>query len=471
MTAPTLVNAPGRLPLIGHGLPLLRDPLRYMESLRDLGDVVKIYIGRTPAYVVTDIALARGVLLGEAGTFTRDNVADRVRVLFGDAVATLAGGVHRDRRRLLAPSFHHNRIADYATVMARVADEHVGSWRDGQRLDFADTVFDLSLATISATLFSYNIGRPAVEEIHRSLPFALREIPRRVLKPAALLELPTPANRKFEAAALRMRTVFRRVIEEYRAKGADRGDLLSTLLFHPGPGAGESLSDDQVEDELMGLLVAGVDTPAATVAWVFHELGRNPDAARKIRAEIDEQVGDGPVTPAHVHSLTYTRLIVQETLRMYAAWINLLQSCSPVNLAGLRLPAGTTVAVSPHMLHRDPRLFEHPDSFDPNRWSTERVGKPDAGAAIPFGVGTRRCPGDFFALTEMTIQVATIARRWDLEPVPGIEVRRATQSVVVHPERLPMIVRAREHAKKSPRPRQGWGRSSTATDCSARLPK
>lgn len=146
-----VASAPNRLPVIGHGLPLLRKPLQYMESLRHHGDIVKFYIGSKPAYAVTNTELARRVLVGEAGTFHRDDVADAVRVMFGEAVANLSGRVHRERRRLLAPSFHRNRIAEYVAMMARVAAEHTDGWREGQRLDSGVAAFDLSLATLSAS--------------------------------------------------------------------------------------------------------------------------------------------------------------------------------------------------------------------------------------------------------------------------------------------------------------------------------
>lgn len=443
---PVVAAAPHRLPVLGHGLPLLRRPLPYLRSLRDLGDVVKIHIGRAPAYLVTRSDLTWRVLMGDAGTFTRDNVSPAVEVLFGAAVATLGGTAHRERRRLLAPSFHRKRIADYARVMTTVADEHAGRWEDGQRLDVTTAAFDLSLATLSATLFNSPIGAEAVAEIHRSLPSALHQIPRRVLTPAPLLRLPTPANRRFETAAARLRSVFREVIDGYRADGTDRGDLLSALLFHREDGVAglTGLAGKQVEDELVGFLVAGVDTPATTVAWVLHELGRDERIERRLHAEVDAVAGDGPVTLEHVPDLRYTRRVIQEALRHYAAWINLLEASSPVDLGGgARFPAGSTIALSPYLVHHDPRLFADPGCFDPDRWSPERAIDIAKHATIPFGAGVRRCPGDFYALTEMTIQIATIARRWRLEPAPGAAVRPATRSVVVYPDGLSMIVRDR----------------------------
>jgi cytochrome P450 len=444
MTGPVIASAPGRLPLVGHGLPLLRDPLPFLRSLRDRGDIVRLYLGRKPACLVTRPDLAWRVLIGEAGTFNRDNVSPAVQVLFGSAVATLGGTAHRERRRLLAPSFHRKRITEYAQVMSRVADQQVGRWRDGQRLDVTTATFDLSLATLAATLFNSPIGDDAVAEIHRSMPLVMHQVPRRVVTPAPLLRLPTPANRRFAAAGNRLRAVFREVIESYRADGVDRGDLLSALLFHRDEGTAGVMTDEQVEDELLGILVAGGDTPATTVAWVLYELGQNREIERRVHAEIDAVVGDGPITAEHVRTLTYTRQVIQEALRHYPVWINLGQASSPVDLGeGARFPAGTTVMLSAYLVHHDPRLYPDPERFDPDRWSPERIEDIGKESVIPFGTGVRRCPGDFYAQTEMTIQLATIARRWRLEPATDAVVHSAIRGVIIYPDPLLMTVRER----------------------------
>jgi cytochrome P450 len=421
-----VTTMPRRLPVIGHGLPLLRRPLRFVTSLRARGDVVRIHLGGTPVYVVTTPELADRVLTGAAGSFTRDDVADAVRAMFGRALATLCGQEHLRRRRQLAPSLRGARARQYVPVMASLAERRVRSWHDGDHVAVDTEAFELSLSTLATTLFGSDLAAAAVAEIHRSLPVALAEIPRRLLLPPRLRQLPTAGNRRFVMAAFRLRRVFRTVVERYRARGSDHGDLLSTLLFDAG------LTDEEAVDELVGLLVAGVDTTAAALGWVFHELGRHPEIEARLHAELDGVLGDGPITAATVPELRHTGRVVMETLRMYPPWINLLQADSEVDLGAVRLPTGSTVAVSPYLLHHHPARFPLPTEFDPDR---------SFAGSLPFSTGVRKCPGESYALVELTVQVATIARRWRLCPTGP--VRAVTRGVVVHPSSLTMAVQAR----------------------------
>ncbi|EWM13638.1 cytochrome P450 [Kutzneria sp. 744] len=422
----TVTTMPCRLPVIGHGLPLLRRPLRFVTSLRDRGEVVRIHLGGVPAYVVTTPELTQRVLTGAAGEFTRDDVSDAVRAMFGRAVATLAGEEHLRRRRQLAPALRAARIRQHVPTMADLADQRARSWRPGDRIAVDAELFELSLATLSTTLLGADLAPAAVAEIRRSLPVALAEIPRRLLLPRRLRQLPTAANRRFVTAAFRLRRVFRSVVAQRRAAGAGAGDLLSALVFEAG------LCDDEAVDELVGLLVAGVDTPAAAVGWVCHELGAHPEVEARLHAELDTVLGDGRVTVDRVAALPVTNAVIMEALRKYPAWINLLQAATEVDLGAVRLPPGSTVAVSPYLLHHDPSRFSWPETFDPDR---------SFAGSLPFSTGVRKCPGEGFALTEMAVQVATIARRWRLRPTGP--VRPVTRGVVVHADRLTMIAHAR----------------------------
>ncbi|MFC0432004.1 cytochrome P450 [Kutzneria buriramensis] len=421
----TVSTMPHRLPVIGHGLPLLRRPLPFVLSLRDRGGIVRIHLGGTPAYVVTTPALTHRVLSGAAGDFTRDDVADAVRALCGRALATLGGAEHRQRRRLLAPALRTARVRQHVPTMADLAERRVRSWTDGARVAVDAELFELSLTTLTTTLLGADLAPAVAAEIRRSLPVALAEIPRRLLLPRRLRQLPTPANRRFVAAAFRLRRAFRSVVAQRRLVGPG-GDLVSVLLFEAG------LSDEETVDELVGLVIAGVDTPAAAIGWVCHELGENPRLEARVHDELDTVLGDGPITADSVAALPLTGRVITEALRKYPAWINLLQAATEVDLGAVRLPPGTTVAVSPYLLHHDPARFPRPAEFDPDR---------SLAGSLPFSTGTRRCPGEGFALVQMAVQVAAVARRWRLRPAGP--VRPATSGVVVHPDRLTMTARRR----------------------------
>lgn len=219
-----------------------------------------------------------------------------------------------------------------------------------------------------------------------------------------------------------MRAIVLDVIGSRRAEGVtDHGDLLSTLLRAQDE-SGDGMTDQQTYDEVLTLLTAGIETTALALAWAFHEVSRHPEVERRLVAELDEVLGGRPVTFADLPRLTYTAAVVHEVLRMYPVWILMRRAVEPVDLDGVRLPAGAEVIVSPHALHHDPASFPDPHRFDPDRWLSPSHAVP-RGAYIPFAAGVRQCVGNAFAQAEVVITLATVLSRWRLVPVPGKPVR------------------------------------------------
>ncbi|HET6357769.1 cytochrome P450 [Streptomyces sp.] len=442
--------APGALPLLGHGPALLRRPLDFLRSLPATGPVVRIRLGALPAYVVNDPGLVRSVLVGEAGRFDQGLLIDKARPLLGSGVGTANGTEHRRLRRLMQPAFHKAQIARYAATMTAVAAERTAAWRPGLTLRVDEELTELALTTVARALFSSDLGGDAITEVQRSLPMILDEIPRRAVLPDTLLRLPTPANRRFEGAVRRLRSTTRHVVEAARADGSDRGDLLSVLLLTKDEVSGERLTDDQVHDQLVNMLVAGTETTGATLAWIFHELTLNPAVEHRLHQETDQVLAGRLAVFEDIARLPYTLRVVQEALRRYAPWIILRLSPRESVLGEVSIPAGATVLFSPYVLHHQPRLYPDPFAFDPDRWLPERAANLPRGASIPFGAGSRQCPGNVFALTQMVIQVATIAARWRLRPAEGPRVRELARGAVVHPTAMPMrfLPRERLHAQE-----------------------
>ncbi|MER5465473.1 cytochrome P450 [Streptomyces sp. NPDC002668] len=445
-TARRAPAAPGALPLLGHGPALLRRPLDFLCSLPATGPVVRIRLGGLPAYVINDADLVRSVLVGEAGRFDQGVMIEKVRPLLGSGVGTADGAEHRRLRRLMQPAFHKARIARYAATMTAVAAERSAAWQPGRTLRIDEEMNELALTTVARALFSSDLGADAITEVQRSLPLILDEIPRRAMLPEALLRLPTPANRRFDRAVRRLRSATRHVVDAARADGTDHGDLLSVLLLAEDEATGARLTDDQVHDQLVNMLVAGTETTGATLAWTFHELARNPAVEDRLHQETDKVLSGRPAVFEDIPRLPYTLRVVQEALRLYAPWIILRLSPGEVLLGDVCIPAGATVLFSPYVLHHQPELYPDPLAFDPDRWLPERAAKLPKCASIPFGAGSRQCPGNVFALTQAVIQVATIAARWRLHPAEGgPRVRELARGAVVHPTALPMRCLPREH--------------------------
>ncbi|MGW4064090.1 cytochrome P450 [Amycolatopsis sp. NPDC004747] len=438
MTNPRPV--PGRVPLLGHTVPLLRDPLKFFTSLPAHGEVVKIRLGPLPVHVVTTPELAWQVLATDADKFDKGLVFDKMRPLFGDGLATSNGEFNRRQRRLVMPAFGRTRIAGYAEhTITKLAAELVDAWQPGEVVEFDKRMQDLVLTVAGQTLFSTALGEQALAEIRHSIPVMLKYVLIRAFSPKFVEKLPIPANRRFDAAAARLREVIGETVVAAREDGADHGDLLSMLLLARDEDTGEGMSDRQVHDEVITILTTGAETTAVALAWFFHELGQHPDVERRFHAEVDDVLGGRPARFEDLPELGYTNQIVNEIVRRTPPLILMRRAREDVELGGIAIPAGSEVAVSQHTLHRDPRWFPDPDRFDPDRWAPGRAAELPKGAYIPFGAGARLCPGHVFAPTEIGIVAATIGARWRLVPVPGKKVY-AQIKATMQPNRLPMTV-------------------------------
>ncbi|MFD4243696.1 cytochrome P450 [Streptomyces sp. NPDC058525] len=436
-------RAPGGMPLLGHAWKLGRQPLEFLRSLRNVGDLVRVDLGTLPVYVVTSADLVRNVTVTQARAFEKGRLYDRVRTLVGNGLATAGGEVHRRHRRLIQPNFHHSRIVGYADTMSRRALALADSWDHGQRIAVEQVMGELAIEIVAETMFASDIGRPAVEAVRRDLPVILKNMLLRAASPKLLDRLPIPPNRAFDAAAQSMRQVIDDVIASTRRAGQpDQADLLSVLLAARDADTGEALTDDEVRDELVTILFAGTETTASTLSWAFHEIASHPEVEKQLMAEVDEVVGARPVTMEDVPRLAGIRRVLDEVIRLHGVTLLMRRTTEPVELGGFTIPPGTEVAFSLYALHRDPALYENPGRFDPDRWLPERRADLPRDAFVPFGSGNRRCIGDAFAWTEATIVLATVLARWQLRPVPGHTPREAA-SAMAHPDHVPMEVVSR----------------------------
>ncbi|MFG3497542.1 cytochrome P450 [Streptomyces sp. NPDC047928] len=441
-TAPEAPVAPGGLPGLGHALQLWRRPIAFLESLREHGDVVRLDIGTWPVHVLTSTDLVHTVLVGEAQRFGRGRVFERLRPLFGNGIVTTDGDFHRKQRRLIQPAFHRNHITEYAERMCRQADAMSASWTAGREISVVMEMRRFALSSVAEMIFSGELGRPAVAEVHRSLPIVLEGMLVRAVMPKALDRLPIPLNRRFDGAATRLRRIIDQVIAQYESDGERGHDLLSLLMDVEDAETGATMSAEQVRDEVIAILFAGTETSATTLSWIFHELGRHPEAEKRLHAEVDEVVGTRPVRPSDIAALPYTNSVFQEALRLHSPLLFTRKALAPVTLGGVAIPAGAELAYSPYALHRDPALFPEPTRFDPERWHGDSAERPRLSGFIPFGAGQHKCIGDNFAVAEILTAVASVASRWRLAHVPGTTVRELPAGIP-QPDALPMIPLAR----------------------------
>ncbi|MFC3962353.1 cytochrome P450 [Nocardia jiangsuensis] len=434
-------TAPGRLPLLGHSIAALRDSLGFVRSLAAVGPVVRVYLGPRPAYVLTTPELIRQVGFGTAGEFHRDDLRAAMHEVVRGASNVLAGPPHELRRRMIAPALRRRRLQDYAAVTAGIADEWAAALPG--TVNLMESAHALVLDTISATLFTADFGAAAKAEVRRNIPWLLAQVVQRAALPDAVNRARFLADRRFAAKAAALRGEIGAVVRAYRADGRDHRDVLSALIGHVDAETGARLGDEEIVDELILMLAAGVGSTASILAWVWYETLRSPEIAKAVRAELDTEVGAGPVEPDHLYRLPYLRRVILETLRYWGPWVSTQNADGPVTFDGLTLPDGAVVVYSPYLVHHDPRHYPDPARFDPERWAPERVDGIDRKAVLPFGVGARHCPGNNFALLTITLATAALFTHWNPALDSGYRVRPSSGDFVAAPSRLPVTLRPR----------------------------
>jgi cytochrome P450 len=416
---------------------MLRRRFNFTASLHTHGDMVRIYLGPMETYFLTSPELTHQVLVTDGPSFGKGALFDKFRPFIGNGLVMSNGAFHLRQRRLMQPAFHRAHIARYAEIMVRATTELIESWRPGEVREIDHDMQALAVSIVGEALFSAELGMSAIEEARRSIPIVIKQGMIRALSPSFVEKLPIPGNRQFDKAIDRMRTIVLELIANRRAEGADHGDLLSMLLLARDADTGEGMTDQQVYDEVITLLTAGIETSALILAWIFHEIARHLEVEQRLHAEIDEVLAGRPATFEDVPKLVYTRQVINEVLRMYPLWILMRRATQEVELGGERIAPGTEVIFSPHAMHFDARFYDEPERFNPDRWASERAKNLPKGAFIPFGAGTRQCIGNAFAMAEVALTVATVASRWKLVPVPDKPVRVKYTSTA-YPSRLPM---------------------------------
>jgi cytochrome P450 len=421
---------PGALSVIGHIPQLLRDPLAFLTSLPAHGDLVRIRLGPVEAIVVCDPELTRQVLIDDR-TFDKGGpLFTRLQEVIGDGLATCPHSRHRRQRRLTQPSFHRSRLSTYAEAMSADASAATNTWRDGQIVDVPQMTMNLSMRILMHTVFSGTLPPTEFQQTLDNINTIMAGAYRRMILPPLWSRLPTPGNRRYHQANIRLQQTVGDVIRDRRASGADRGDLLSTLLATQDivdQGTSDDdrgLTDTELSDQLVTFFMAGAESSATTMAWALHLLAHHPDIEDRLHAEVDSVLAGAPAGWEHLPELELTSRIVTETLRLYPpGWIVTRTVTTGTRLGGHLLPAGTNVVYSPYVIHHRGDLYPDPTRFDPDRWDSRHRPPVPRNAFTVFGGGARKCIGDQFSIIETILVLATIAARWRLRELPGQRIR------------------------------------------------
>jgi cytochrome P450 len=428
MPVPTPPARPPRPPgprghwLLGSLPEIQRDmPQALLDVTRSYGGITRLRMGPVPMYLVAEADLIVEMIAKRPDEFRKSNRTHAsLRGHLGRGLITLEGDEHRRHRRLMQPVMHTRSVAAQGQTIVDLTRRRVRSWSDGSQVRLLDEMADLTLRIVCAALFRIDDDTEAedlvaaVHEFAGSLNVMLRQ--------AFPLPdwLPTRANRLRRRTVRRVDELAYRLIRRRRASGTDGGDLLSLLLNAEDAGR-PGLSDVEIRDELLTMFFAGHETSAAALTWAFHLLGEHPSVRADLRDEIASVVGPRDVATADLPDLPRLGRVVKETLRLYPpAWLFDRSPRHDLVLGGYAIPKGANILFSPWVVHRDPRLWEAPDEFRPDRFAG---GAPPRGAYLPFGDGPRICIGNRFAEAEISLVLATMLPLVDLSRVDSGPVR------------------------------------------------
>jgi cytochrome P450 len=425
---------PGRFPF-GNLPDFARDILGYLTfCAREYGDVTRFRLGRWDAYLLNHPDLVDEVLRKQRESFIKHRFFWRhVTAIFGTGLLTSEGDFWLRQRRLAAPAFHPDRIANYGDVMVAYTDRLVDGWHDGETRNVHEDMMRVTMEIVSKTLFDADV-ETEVDELGRAFDVVLREIPVRVHRPFQIPDwIPTPGNVRYRRGVRRLERLVYRILSERRGNPGDHGDLLS-MLMNARDDDGNAMSDVQLRDEVVTLFLAGHETTAIALSWTWHLLAQHPLVRDRLVKELFDELGRRPVAVDDLPRLPFADAVLKEAIRLYPpAYVLGRQALADCDVGGWRIPAGATVYMSPWVLHRDARWFASPEKFLPERWLDGLAARLPRFAYMPFGGGPRICIGDRFATMEAVLVLATVARRFRLErtseaeivPFPSITLRPA----------------------------------------------
>lgn len=420
MTRPP--SAP-KLPLVGNALAFNEDPLAFLRKVRQQeGDVVDVDLGPLPVTLVSHPDVVEDILVTRSRLFQKDRfLRTTLRPVLGDGLLSSDGDFWRRQRRLMQPAFHRDRIRGYGRIMVRHAERLAATWRDGETRDVHKDMMKLTLEIVSEALFGTEVEGDA-DAVAEALDAILDVVSDTVTLFFPLLgKLPTPRKRRFDRAVQTLDRIIYGIVEARRRDPKPHDDLLAMLLAAEDED-GSKMTDRQLRDECLTLFLAGHETTAIALSWTFVLLGQNRAAERTLHDELDGHFRSrAPATEDYgTPALDVASRVITESLRMYPpAWSMGREAKEDVELGGWSIARGDQIWFCPWSIHRDPRWFEAPDAFRPERWTADFTKSLPRYAYFPFGGGPRLCIGQGFALTEAVLVLATLARSFRVELDPS----------------------------------------------------
>lgn len=427
----------GRL-LSGNYFEFFQNQLNYLtECAKNYGDVVKLRFFHIPVFFFNHPDLIEEVFSKQSSNFRK---AKSVRtplqkMLFGNSLIAGEGEFWLKQRRAISPAFHQNFLSEYAKIIINTTKEFIEDWKAGEERLIDKDLVDLTFKIASRAFFG--IEGDDEKEIIRELVETNKSVFSTQTRFNWFADnyLPTKKSRRFKRAIKNVDKLITRLIEERKGENHDKKDLLSILLKIKN-GETENLSEKQLRDEIITIFIAGHETTAVTLSWIWILLAQNENAKQIFQSEIKSVLSNKSIQFSDLPKLIYTNQILKESLRLYPPNRSIArEAINDCQIGDTFVPAGSQVVLPQWVVHRDERFFNSPESFQPERWTREFEKNLHKYAYFPFGGGARKCIGSSFAIMEAVLILTTIAQKFQItldskekiEPIPVILLRPKTE--------------------------------------------
>lgn len=360
----------------------------------------------------------REVLSIKHRNFIKGRPLRMAKALLGEGLLTSEGDFHKRHSRIIQPAFHRKMVASYDTAVTEYTRRMMNRWEDGMQLDIFPEMIKMSTAAAGKAFFHADLETEA-PDINEALNSAAGIFGRTAVPYSEwLLKLPLPGTFRFFKAKARLDEMIYHLIDKRRQHPIDQDDLLALLLR--AQEKDKSLTDEQIRDEALTILLAGFDTTSLALTWTFYLLSQHPEVERALQEEVDRVLPGRIPTATDIPRLKYTRMVLGESMRILPPiYLIAREALEDFSIEQYTIPAGTLVLISPYLIHHDARFHPNPEQFDPKAWDKHANRKNSKYEYLPFGVGPRACIGQPFAWLEGILALATIVRHWKLQLVPG----------------------------------------------------
>lgn len=427
----------------------LHDPIKTLQNIsHDYGDISYFKLGRQHVYLLNNPDYIEKVLVYDHCNFTKGKRLQLAKALLGEGLVTSEKDLHDRQRRIIQPIFHPKQITTYGRVITDYAARLDQKWKDKDTVDMLKEMMQLTLSIICKSVLNYDVESEA-EDVGKALSIC-RNYSKRLQSPLGQVLNKIPILPNVKGARKARETLDKLVyglIKERRdgleSNVKSYNDLLTRLLQARdatgsmptvnntstgpngiAPSSASIMSDKQVRDEVMTIFIAGHETTANALTWTFYLLSQNPDVEKRLLDELASII-DSNKTPTvdDISKLKFTEKVLRESMRLYPpVWTIGRTVDKDYTVGRYVVPSGSTIMMSQYIMHRDPRYYDEPDRFDPERWSSEARSSLPRFSYFPFGGGIRACIGESFAWMEGILVIATIARQWKMSLVPGHRV-------------------------------------------------